>query len=114
VSPGNLNVIAGYIISGSVSYQARTAKSGIGVNCFGQNSPFAPAVTDKNGNFSVTTRKLGNFTCNYFGNISSVSPTSHIDLYPEERLNFHLETQSYTLLPVVLKGGNLERVNTGG
>src|SRR5262249_36278301 len=71
-----------------------------------------PTTTDTNGKFSITTRKLGNFTCNYFGNISSTGTAPHSDLYPWQSFNFRLNTTSYTLLPVVLRGGNVERSTT--
>jgi hypothetical protein len=109
-APTPLTVIAGYTISGSASYQARSTKSGIGVNCFGQNTAFPPTVTDASGKFSVTTRKLGNFTCVLFGNITSTNSAPHPDLYPKNTLNFSLNTQSYMLLPIVLAGGNVDQI----
>jgi hypothetical protein len=107
-APANLAVLSGYVIEGNVYYQARSAKAGIGVIC-NDNANYT-AVTNLRGDFKLANiRELGHFDCRLFGNITDPTGGYQPDLYLSTWASFNLgERGSFTLLPVELKGGDLD------
>jgi hypothetical protein len=117
-APAPLNVLTGYSISGNVSYQGRTVKSGIGVQCTstqgGPNPPVYNTVTTAAGTYTINNiRALGWYNCLYFGNITNPSPGRQGDIYLQMSAYTDLSSQSYSFLPVTLLGGNLDRTTIG-
>jgi hypothetical protein len=106
VAPTPLSVIAGYTISGTLAYQGRATKLGIGVTCTGPD-PINGVATDATGKFLKTTRKQGQYNCKYYGRITNAGLTPHDDVYLQGKTSINLNTQSYTLLPTTLNGGNV-------
>jgi hypothetical protein len=110
-APPSLNIITGYTISGSISYQGRTNKAGISIQCDNPNTPASPdftVVTTTTGTFSYSgVRAQGTFTCKYYGHTLAAGTGYAPDIYLAGKTFFNLTDQSYSLLPVTLYGGNL-------
>ena len=107
-APASLVVLSGYVIEGNVYYQARSAKSGIGVIC-NDNDNYT-AVSNTRGDFKLANiRELGHFDCRLYGNITDPTSGYQSDLYLSTWASFNLgERGSFNLLPVELKGGDLD------
>ncbi|MBZ0298588.1 MAG: hypothetical protein K8J31_02555, partial [Anaerolineae bacterium] len=109
----NLIVRSGYTISGQALLQSARSHAGITVKCKEAAVPGEEytTTTDSRGNFSfggrnVLIREFGKFDCVYASPLNSPQAEfldAHIDV--------NLNSPSYYLLPVILKGGN---VATGG
>ena len=116
--PDKLVVFSGYSIAGKVTYQGIGGKAGAGVNCV-----FDPGGTDHN--YTTTTNNTGAFLlsdlrelgwshCFFFGNLANLDNdlnTPDVHLAAQVWVNL-IEHNSYTFLPIDLRGGNVSR--TGG
>ncbi|HEX2907294.1 MAG TPA: hypothetical protein VHO69_10570, partial [Phototrophicaceae bacterium] len=110
--PPPVTVISGYSVTGTVSYQARTVKNNIGVNCWidGSLVPGSPFLTNASGVFTISNiRTQNHINCRLYGNISHPSPVENLgDMYLATRFNFNIgEHGSYRELPIELKAGNV-------
>lgn len=115
VAPPALNLITGHTLNGTILYQGLTRHDGITVNCVyepdGANIALPPATTSAAGTFSLTNlRNFGGYRCRYVGNI--IAPGAGPDLHLQSETWLTLQNSSYTLLPTILPGGNVDR--TGG
>ncbi len=115
IAPAPLNVLTGYTITGTVSYQGRTLKSGIEVKCwyFSAPCPGSPTTTNASGVFTFSGMRDGFPAVNLtiWGNITNPAPGQDPDVYLAASLGYNeFERDTYRFLPVDLKGGN---INTG-
>lgn len=110
-----LSIIRSYEINGKVLNQASRNQAGISVDCTYQ--PTSPdeetysVVTDRNGNFNIggarspyTLRNQGYYNCTFSNQQAAVN-----NVYLNTRTDFILDGLSYTLLPVTLPAGDVER-----
>lgn len=115
LAPPPLPIIAGYSITGTALYQGMTNHTGIGVAC---NPPSGPAVSTRTASTGAFTlnglREQGGYWCQFFGNNAIAEPLASPPVQdPDPFLaafaNFELWGQSYNLLPITLRAGNVER-----
>jgi len=119
-APAPLSVIGGYTLSGVAQYQGRASQTGITVNCDynGDNANSIPSpdlndfaiVTSATGAWTRTTRAQGFYNCEYYGDLKV--GVANTKAYEPERFlagwaPIMLNSLSYTVLPVTLRGGNL-------
>ena len=115
-APGTLNVITGYTVTGTVDYQVHpVAANPVTVECFSEylagGSESAP--TDQNGNFALDDLRVreGWLAGSFSGNVGA----GLSDLYLNSNLGFDMrEHGSYHMLPITLKGGNVQLEPCGG
>jgi hypothetical protein len=115
-APGTLNVITGYTVTGTVDYQVHpVATNPITVECYSEFLPggFKNTTTDKYGKFSLADLRVreGWLNCYFSGNTA----TGLSNLYLTSDLGFDMrEHGSYHMLPITLKGGNVQQEDCGG
>jgi hypothetical protein len=110
----NLSVLDGYTISGSVQYQGARYSQYIGVECddAGAEAPIT-ALTDRRGNFTIKTRTLDDYTCSFYGNANDPTDTDRqADVFLGGVTHLKLDSHSFQLLPVLLRGGNTNQSGT--
>jgi hypothetical protein len=112
ISPTSLNILTGYTITGTISYQGRAVKSGIGVDCwyFSAPMPGSPTVTNASGAFTFSGLRDGfpAVSCTIFGNITNPSPGREADVYLAANFGYNeFERDTYRYLPIELKAGNV-------
>lgn len=115
-APAPVTIISGYSITGTASYQTRTVKNNIGVQCYWNGNPGDlvtpnPVMTNAAGQFTIgNLRRWDHVDCVLYGNLTNTSPAREPDLYLSSRFSFNLgEHGSYRELPIELRAGNLNR-----
>ncbi len=103
-----LTVRSGYSLSGQALLQAARSHSGINVSCDNGSGPIV-ATTDSRGNYSFGSsgdpiREFDTYECQFVSPIIGPNRAEFLDASTQVMLNF--PTQS--LLPVILKGGNVD------
>lgn len=115
-APLPVKVISGYSVTGTASYQARTVKNNIGVQCYWNGNPGDlvtpnPVMTNAAGQFTIANlRRWDHINCALYGNLTNTTALREPDLYLATQFSFNLgEHGSYRELPIELKAGNLNR-----
>lgn len=107
-----LAVRTGYSISGQALLQGGKNHAGIQVTCDNGTQSYN-ATTVANGTYSFggtgqLIRQTGFYECVYTSPISS--PRSE---FLDARINLHLNSSTFFLLPVILRGGNVDATTAG-
>lgn len=116
----NLAILAGYEINGAVLYQGSRTHAGISVQCFfdpaGTNVVQPLQQTNARGDFSLPDlREQGLYRCLFYSNFVDGNPLVRSDdFFLAGETFFYLTGDSFTLLPVVLRGGNTATNGGGG
>ncbi|MCA9914650.1 MAG: PD40 domain-containing protein, partial [Anaerolineae bacterium] len=117
-----LTILTGYTLSGSVSRQGSRIPSNVEVTCTndpdGTPTVFGPIPTDRAGNFSFDEdgelRTLGLYECDVESKLDGITPDQP---YLISQLRFLLRTPQLSLLPVVMRTGDIngdDVINFGG
>ena len=105
-----LAVRSGYSITGQALLQGGTNHAGIQVVCDNGVQTYI-ATTIANGNYSFggtgqLIREMGRFECVYTSPIVSTIPNPRAE-FLDAQIDVNLNSSTFFLLPVVLKGGNI-------
>jgi hypothetical protein len=111
--PPALSVLTGYVASGTVLYQGRTAHTGITVSCAGP-APFTVTTSATGAWLKNDLRSQGQYTCDMYGNVDNATPGYQRDRYLQARTIFNVTGMSYNVLPITLAGGNVTAINNPG
>jgi hypothetical protein len=116
-APAPLGIVTGYTLNGNVKYQGITTTPGaaqaIEVQCDNNDADFVfdDVLTTANvttGNFSVSNlRSQGRYDCNFIPHILNLGSAVPDAIHLTAQTDFNLTTSAFTLLPTLLKNGNM-------